>query len=457
MSLKLRQRSAFSLIFLLITSITVPVSAQGPIGALSVGQIIDQLEASAKGILEEAGHQARSTVMEAAQSALMAIGTLRAAYAESLDKTFDEINSSERAAFEDVRALIQQAESGASNITRDLGNISQQLSDAVAQLPGAKRLPIVRSAAPLFFVPKSGAVQVTLTGTNLEAGDPFLLVGGRRLDPIQKLHTTLTFKVPLFLPQQILRYEAAVRASLLRGDIPLAQLEPQLAQLVVYEKTSVFFGLGGSKLEPQSYSVALFPVPSIAGRYQVIAKRRIENIERAPRRSPGYRCESDNGERTRNVDIQVSSTEGWRIDTTTLRFEASYSNHGNQNISTASPEGFKSTLSCSGYGRVEAFGVVIDAGSKGVIQGNYVYEEIRVVAGDELMVVGEDLLVWDRDVPILNLPPDTLSVSVVLNTFNGQLQAWTGQGGHRFYSVDYNRVAQTLIIHPKPLDVALKS
>lgn len=423
---------------------------------MTIRQALDRLEETADQILENAGDQARGIVMELGQQSLNSIAALRAAYSDSLDQTMSALGKAERDAFEDVRALISQAEDFEGKTTEDLERLEGKLIAAMQRLPLVEDIPFVQRTSPSYFVlDGGGSIRLEVTGFNLAVGEPHLLIDGNRIDPTDEEDGRLLFLVPqppvgaLETSEELL---ADALTATLEGtpmdSLPLWNRPPVLGELVVYQQTG--WWIFGEEV-PHTYRLAFFPVPPLVGAFVASIKREEQIQERVERSTQGYRCESPNGRGGNRVNVSIAPTAGWQIDPNSIRWHESYRNHGSHTMRSSSGAGFTAELSCRGWGRN-----MFDAGSRGVISGHYTYTEFRPSSQQVVQPIKRGILRWNADVPLLDLPDGTTSVSVALLPFTGELAVTLGGDGNRWLDVDFDRSTKQAVIHARTAEAALR-
>lgn len=428
---------------------------------MTLGQALDRLEETADQILENAGDQARGTVMEVGQQSLNSIAALRAAYSDSLDETFSALSKTERQAFEDVRSSIGQAEDFEGKTTEDLERLEGKMIAALQRLPLVDDIPFVQHTSPSYFVlDGKGPIRLQVTGFNLAVGDPHLMISGERIDPTDEEDGRLLFLVPQ-PPQGALEASEGLLADALNAtlegtpldSLPLWNQPPVLGELVVYQQTG--WWIFGEEV-PHTYRIAFFPVPPVVGAFVASIKREEEIQERVERTTQGYRCESPHGRGSDRVNVSIAPTAGWQIDPNSIRWHESYKNHGSHTMRSSSGSGFTAELSCYGWGQVKKLGVVIDAGNQGVISGHYTYTEFRPSRQQVVQPIERGILRWNADVALLDLPDETTSVSVALLPFTGELAVTLGGDRNRWLTVDFDRSTKQAVIHARTAEAALR-
>jgi hypothetical protein len=303
-------------------------------------------------MIETAGYEARSTVMEAALSAQRLLTGLKIAYSDVLDKTVDELLGVERKTFEDARAIVDAlAEAvGEGIVGEQLSPLVAKTTAALGNLPFSANDPVVTGYSPTFFVAESqrGEVRLTVEGIKLAGGEPVLVIGGEAFQPAAKTDQQLLFLIP--------RHALASPT----------EIEPVTGDLLVYKETRSW--LVFKNLEPRTYRLTTFAVPPVIGSYEVSSKLKEVRTERKPWHSVDFRCESPHKGRDQQRH-HVSAPEGWKIDTSTIKAALSYQNHGKYEIHSPTESGFDFVIKCWAWNYSALWN-----GSKGVISGKFNFD-----------------------------------------------------------------------------------
>jgi hypothetical protein len=256
---------------------------------LLVKDVIAQLEASLNSVIEGAGKEARQTVMLASQQAALAIMNLKAAYSESMNKTFDRLHQTEQDFFSHAGSLIGQLNETLKTNIAAVANVAQQIDVAMRSLPFSNREPRVLRYSPIYYVALGNepTVPVRVHGSLIGAGKPTLAMGGQTFSPSSKTDVELTFLVPAkhFTPTG-------------------SQIQHLSAMLTLFK---------GNK--PRSYSLLFYGVPHVLGKFDVTVMRNVISQERRHLRMPKnswieiYSGDYD----PREECFYFSATPGWEI------------------------------------------------------------------------------------------------------------------------------------------------
>ena len=403
-----------------------------------VENYLQSAEQKATNVVNGAGAQGRGVAMEAGQSALNAIASFRAAYADSLKLSSTALSGQQADLFRKIHSTIDSLDSLQKMSANNLQDVANTLSAAIAQIPLSKDFPRVTKIGPLYQVEGSGPDQeVVVRGIGLSNGRPVLEVHGKSIYPNTGTDTELRFPVPA---------HSAV------GNRPLVIA----GTLRLFERKTSYFVL--NDYLPRTYPVRLAIYPQQIGTFTLTPRLRVASLETKPQSTPGYRCQSPQGSGSNTVPVSVVPTSGWTIDPSSIQYHSSYSNHGSYTTNTTSPAGFTATLSCSGWGRATGpFGVVIDAGQIGVEQGTFTYTEVR--SGTSLKngtPRKPQSLQWGGSITISELPAETETVIVDLMPFTGQSLSVEGDGNIPFLRLTFNASSKVATVTAKGIEESLR-
>jgi hypothetical protein len=413
----------------------------GPVASLAQADPIELYLASAEqkatAVVNSAGAQGRGIAMEAAQAALNAIGAFRAAYADSLRQTGETLTGQQADLFRKIHIAMEQLDAYQTNATTNLRGIAGMVAAAIRDLPLSKDIPRVTDIFPLYLVEgQEGRRELVLHGIGLANGSPLLRGSMGTLRPSTATDTELRFALP----------------PLAAASNHHPALVPMTLQLFERKTHLLFFSSFVSHTSPVTLAVYAREIGPVA----ITPRRRVASIESRPQRTQEYRCDSPRGEGSATVPVNVVPTPGWNIDISSIRYDRNYSNHGSFTMGTTSATGFTASLSCSGWGRVVALGIVVDQGSIGVEKGGFTFTETRSIETLQNGASETRSLRWGDSLAISDLPNDTETIVVELKPFTGDSLAMEGEGSNRFLRVTFNRVTRVATLAAKTIEGALR-
>ncbi len=149
-------------------------------------QLVQQFENAGLRLEIEGGIQLRQTIQAA-----------QAAYAESLNLTMDRIDQTARNSFDQMKTLVQLAESGQTDIINNLSSRAQQIANT---LPGSNNRPQLIATFPRYVNVKGLDITFRCLGNFFHAANPgygaTLTIKGQTFNPHANSTQTLEFRVP---------------------------------------------------------------------------------------------------------------------------------------------------------------------------------------------------------------------------------------------------------------------
>jgi hypothetical protein len=170
---------------------------------LANAQSIDPIEnylssaqEKANNVVYNGGAAGSKIAMEAGQTLLNAIGSFRAAYADSLQLTERSLSGQQLTLFRNIRATTELLEGSLDRQSDRLLGITNTLDQAIRDLPFGSEIPRVMRVTPLYTVDGS-TQEFVIHGLGLANGDPILdVVGGPKIRPNTRTDTELRFSFP---------------------------------------------------------------------------------------------------------------------------------------------------------------------------------------------------------------------------------------------------------------------
>ena len=376
--------------------------------------------------------------MEAGQAALNAIGSFRAAYADSLKLTEGALKDPQAILFRNIKSsmdvIINQ---GINGQTDKLQATAETLASAIGNIPFSSDVPRVTRVGPLYSVEEAGlAKEVVIRGIGLSNGSPILEVGGKNISPNTKTDTEIRFPLP--------PHGAVTNKPLLFS-----------ATLHLFERKGWIW----HDYILRTYPIRLAIYPREIGQFTTTPRRRVPKVDTNNVPTPPYRCESPHGEGSFSVPVSVVPTPGWTIVVSSIKYNSSFSNHGSFTMGTTAATGFTGTLSCYGFGIVKEpiTGTVLDHGSVGVEQGTFSYTETRESTTLENGTTKlPRALLWGDSLTISDLPADTETILFELKPFTGETLDLEGAGSNRFMRLEYNAASKVATVTALGIEQALR-
>lgn len=396
---------------------------------------LSSAEEKTNNIVNNAGAQARGMAMETGQMALIAIAAFRAAYNQSLDQTDGMLSGQQEELFRNIKITIDRLDAYTQDATINLRDVTENLATSVANIPLSKDIPRVTHVSPLYILDGESRILV-FRGIGLSNSDPVLETPTGALTPLNEGDTELKFQLPAM----------SAKSNGEPGSFS--------ATLRLFERKNKF--LFFSTYIPHTYPVNVSVYPREIGEIKITPRRKITSSDTREITTPGYRCQSPQGQGSNHVPVNVVSMSPWAIDVPSIRYVRTYSNHGSFTMGTTSPSGFTATLSCNGWGRVVVGGVIIDRGSIGVEQGYFTYTEFKPSYSLQNGDAQTKIVRWGDSLTLTDLPSDTETVLVEFKPFTGQLLSSEGEERNRFMEIKFNRETRVVMLKVNEIEKALR-
>ena len=402
-----------------------------------IEKYLSSAQEKANNVVYNAGAQGRGIAMEAGQAALNAIGSFRAAYADSLKLTESALKGQQADLFHNIKSSVALLDQWSSGAAVNLQVVTDNLSNAITNLPFANDIPRVARISPLYSVEGAGAeLEIVVRGIGLANGSPTLEVLGRFISPNTKTDSEIRFPMPAH-----------------GGVVDKPLLFP--ATLHLFQRKTVY--LVFHDYVPMNYPVRLAIYPKDIGKGTLTPRRRVTTQDRQAITTQAYRFDSPQGEGTSSTPVSVAPTPGWLIDVNTIRYNKAYENDGSFTMGSTAATGFTATLSCYGSGRKTGpLGVVLDAGKQGVEKGTFSFDQVRETT--TLQDGGKKILAirWGDSLVVSDLPQDTETVLFELLPFTGQRLDLEGSGSNKFIRLDFNSSSKVATVTAYGVEQALR-
>lgn len=448
--LAIQRSCGILLLFTAIVSASLvwrPADAQDAIGEIvataTIGGMLDKAESSVNSIVDNAGEEARATIMEAARQMRLLIANMRVAYADSLDQTFESIGSERQKLFQNAWQTIEEIDASAKDSLKQANQIATLGASAIKDLPFSDSSPRVYQVNPLYITKRQIDAKklLVIQGALLAEGEPSLRMEGDSLQPAQKIDTTLSFLFPTKLPFQ-------------------KNVNSIVAELVTYEQQGWFDRLLNRDLKERRYSVPIFLVPESLGVAQVTWKRQIEYEEEKT-----LRCPTKGNHTTKSKKFKGSSRSGpncplpagWTPDPDSLKFVKSKDTHCEERSGHVDDASFGYRVTCNAYGgSCYAEGAFRDHCKRGEYRGHVTLRVFRPKKKPASQSVEPESVSWGKSVEWQG-PKDTVGFTLTVKKIDGQERKIVrGSEKDPWFSVSFNDQTKQLVLDPKEVGEALE-
>lgn len=214
----------------------------------TVEDIIGKFRSEMSALIAQAGGEARATLTQAYQLADVMVATLQVAYADSLKKTFQELDGQQQKAFQDTYNVLRKIDKGVTQETNQVVYLSDTWATTLNSIANGR--PLIIRYGPNYIQPQGfeGKLRITVQGFNPDRENPSLKIGTKEFQPNEKFGNQLSFVVS-------------------RTDFPFMERRTDFAyaKLTLYDSRQ-WLGLGHRR--PVSYDLIFLVLPNKLGTYQ---------------------------------------------------------------------------------------------------------------------------------------------------------------------------------------------
>jgi hypothetical protein len=421
--------------FLLVLAILLTFlssTSQAVFTGLTVMAAIDQLDSMVQEAIDKAGNEGRATTMVASGQARLAIDHLREAYADSLDKTFDKLDTQQKAIFRDLDSSISQLSDNIDQHIEDVDNIVDNLTTSIdASLIGTET-PRVFQYTPKYYVDYSSSdkISITIKGKYLNFHEPIIKIKDKIYIPKTKTETELTYLIP--------------KEKLLGEDTTVSH---KTINLTVFKQKRLWYTLGIKRQNiPVNYSLLVYLLPKNIGHFSINVVRKIPRTERRSGRGPDWSITSG-----RRHDIRRSyshaSPSGWTFDVGSVSFHVTRADNGRKTNANVSPSAhvINVELWADGYRH-----------HHNTFSGYLTYTEYRPTHDNKNETFkSKEKIKW-KDSKVYTLPNHTVSYVIKLETFNGYSRSYNSNvADDSFLNISYDAGSRQIRIVPQKPAIAM--
>jgi len=295
-------------------SFSVPSQAQvtSLMGSSTLGVFLDNKINHVGGLINSAADAGNTVLAGAGGQVLQALLSTKSSYADSLDKTANELKTAQVSVLNDVVSKVQVLENGTFDQLRD---IAAQGALIANELPLSNRFPQVMSYSPYYVVAVGeGKDTVKVYGNFFDAArqgyDPSLAVGKLTVKPALKSTRELDFQVP-------------VKAFLQSNGA----LQFNEAVLTVPYRESCF--LVGKCAHRAMFDLMIVSLPKSAGKIRFFTQTPVSQAVPAQRVGPTHSQESSDDDIPDPISNGKQWCEGvtpggWQVDTRSVKLNVEW-------------------------------------------------------------------------------------------------------------------------------------
>lgn len=401
--------------------------ANAQVTEASIGLALNELENTAKNILNDANYAFNDVVNNAAVNVLNSIQQFKDAYSDILGKTSNELTIQQQTAFygleKNVNNIFYNIREMNDRIDNSVDNLALHLGHTVV---GDKIPRITYFSSPSIIRQKDNTILVEFKGVFLNDENNTLLVNGKTIKPDQHTDKELKYLIPT-------SYFKAYNNK-----------EPKLLfeniEIVCNYKTGWIWK--DDKKKNYKYLIKTLPykLGDIQYEYTVLDEKK----ETKPRTEKwSFSCKSDyKGKKGKaSKSVIVNAEDGWLIDINSVKAtwngNSSCNSSARINVENKSSKAFKVSMNC-----------VTD--SKPLVRCNYngivTFTQFRTVETD-VIKSSDKIPMNSKSQLVYTLPSNTKHWNTVrVKLFNGEELVFTKSAKKGFVKVDFNKVSKVLSI-----------
>lgn len=343
-------------------------------------------------------------------------------------------------------------EEGLESNARDIEALGKNLDDAFGKFYFTIGTPRIFGFGPAFVVQDkidSKGHKIKIYGRDLDNGRPHLSIRLEVCDLVNQAPTELEFycRIDSLLGQN-LSYQ-------MTSSNQLPETRTFMGNLTVYQKNEKLFGIT-SELVPQRYDLPITIVPEILGRY-ILEVRTVETTRETRERSRSLSHRNSYCERRtrKNWTVTSSLTEGWLIDTSSVK--TSFNGSPQSRLLTVKPSPEKIFLEAEVINMGVCAKIFLGTQIRdvpGSITLTVNWKEIRAQDVVATEILGDGNIYWRTPVN-LELPSEAAKFVLKIDQSDGSDQYITQYGDYSWISVKKGEGVKNLIITPKDPSNAL--
>lgn len=422
-----------STLIILIIFFQMSSFAQGT--AITAGAVVNDVVNNLKIQVEDLAHSFEGIVtrqgFDMRQHILVVSNNLDYIMEKNLDKTFQELTIKQQQLLTDVEILISDLQNPVNQTIQNLELITDKANSFAASLPGGKRATLLSNVSPNFILQQNQEnVKVTIKGSWLATGKPYIQLKKDKLYPTTELDSKLEFIIP-------------------KLEIDTTNIKLNTFPLTVYQKR--FFGK--KRLD---YKIGVTSVPSfMADYYLEVTTYRNDTLRSTYDRKIDHT--NDHCQGARDVILTITASTGYKIDKNSIKDSGDVRKNCTYNgLRSVTEDGYQVTAIARNSGSCErVFGKVVSYDARGSVTLKTSYTEYKIVEeinDNKIKMSGKGF--WGEDF-IFTLPNNTKSFVLTITKINGEKIIVTDSKNDKWLKIKNDRINKRIIISPEKVETAL--
>lgn len=410
-----------------IKALSEPVSIATSIaGSASVGLTLESI----KGLVEDSIDKAQNTgdylLFKGSTELKSVISTWESANKNLIDKTFSELNDSQRKFFNDLNATAQQLNSDIGNhleTTTQIAELTSQIVQDVKIFDGG--LALFRYSPRIVYKEMPKNVIFTIRGVNFDKADPQLILPSG--NNAKRVSLTKQEAIYTFSNNEFKFKENESEFT----NLKLQYLSP--SDTLIGKIDDVIRG----RKQLKRTEISLLQLPENIGNY-TISYTVTEELKEFWKGQHQFHHSGRNSDTTQN---QGPHDNGWKmvISSVTKTKEWGEAGHGCQ-IATNNEFGFSIYIS------VGKISTLLNPNAPGYQHCIYTWQEYKDYKNELILPEIYGQLKWNTDSAIV-IPDNKKSLKLTINTWDGKTKIFNGTATDSFFSIQESN--NLILIKPK--------
>jgi len=436
-----------TIVVLLVTQLSFAQVVGGILditGKMLVKNIVKTISDELQTLINEIDNAYSRNAFETKQNIELLIANLENSTLNILDKTFDELQETEKAFFKDLNNSLASLRELESDIFEDINNTVDQFSSTLTRIPFSNKEPHLSNFSPRFFLADDDLndINVVLRGSILHNETPTLKLAGKGCALLSKTTNELKFKCD---------------GSRIKDKENYKDLS---ADLDVWTKKGCFIF---KKTKKVPFKVSMENIPHKMGIIKVkafteqIDRHYIKQTER--KFEANKYCTESRNEFTWNI---LPKKSGYKIDVSTISIKiyrkTGHSGLLGDGIYVATENGFqiRGSLRNNGGPCVKLFGEYIVKDEPGRLGVDVTWYEFKETINSNPIDLPNETFYWKKGKSI-ELPENTEAFQLTIEQEDGSIFVINNERDafETWFNVEFNKTNNVLLINPKSLEEVL--
>lgn len=432
-------RAAVLLVLLVTLGVPRPGATQieAIAGNMGVTAVISELQSAIQQIIDQLQAEASLLSFDVRSDLLVTAENLARMSLEFEGKLFQDLNQTERKALTDIRAAVKQFQDGNNDTLEKLDSTIRTVGLELTRIPGTSKEPFVTGVRPTYVITEKESslpVEIIVSGSSLGRAATTLAFGGNECAVIKS-------------------DELHLRFSCVAKNIAQSENNNWSKGILSISRRSSWWQFWADDINV-TYPVGVRRIDKTLGpvvAHVKLARKTSRSVNRidTDKWVRAEKCRSA----TEVFKFDPDSNCKIKIDSVSVGTLVRSSRSGVPSVTSIKPHGFVVKATAVGSGD-SILGVC--SGGRGTLKLEVKWKELCETTTNEwVKVPTPEHIKWGSDYSI-TLPDDNLGFKVTVSQANGEVKEFTKTDETEWLSVDYDKVANTVVLRPKTLEEAFK-